>query len=463
MKEIAQAIAAAGGRALIVGGWVRDRLLGIESKDFDVEVYGLSIARLEEVLRGYGEVIAVGRSFGVLRVKGIEADFSLPRRDSKTGPGHRGFLVEFNPSMSFAEAACRRDLTINAMGFDPLTEEIIDAHGGQRDLEEKVLRAVDPSTFPEDSLRGLRVAQFAARFEMVPTPELEALCSALDLSDLPGERLFDEFEKLLLKGIRPSRGLEFLRITGLLRFFPELKAMVGIPQDPAWHPEGMVWEHVLMVVDEAAGLRTGDREEDLPLMFAALCHDLGKPSTTVEQDGRIRSPGHEEAGVSLVEAFLGRLRSPLALVEKVSALTRFHLAPSNFIKQSARPRAYRRLARKLDGAGLNARALERVARADHFGRTTPDAMAREFPEGEAFLRRAEELHVEEKAVGDVVMGRHLITRGMSPGPAFGPILGRCRAIQDETGLTDPDRILDRALSEEGAPPGEESGGDLQEI
>ncbi len=452
IAEIARAIARAGGRTLVVGGFVRDRLLGIESKDLDVEVYGLTIGALEDALRPFGESFAVGKAFGVLRLKGTDADFSLPRRDSRTGRGHRGFLVELDPSMSYAEASRRRDLTINAMALDPLTGEILDPHGGRRDLERKTLRAVDPRTFPEDSLRGLRVAQFAARFEMAPDQELMALCAALDLSDLPGERLLEEFEKLLLKGKRPSLGLEFLRETGLLRFFPEIGAMVGVPQEPEWHPEGTVWVHTLMVVDEAARLRGAGEEEDLALMFGALCHDLGKPSTTVVEGGRIRSPNHEEAGVAPTESFLARLRAPLSLAARVSMLVRHHLAPSNFIKQSASPRAYRRLSRKLAEAGIAAALLERLARADHFGRTTPEALARQFPEGEEFLRRASDLQVLEQAVKEVVLGRHLIARGMVPGPHFAPILERCRSIQDETGLTDPETILDRALAGEGAPP-----------
>ena len=443
--SISRAIAAAGGRAILVGGSVRDRLLGIASKDYDLEVHGLPIARLEDVLRGFGEVIAVGRAFGVLRVKGLDAEFSMPRRDSKTGRGHRGFLVEFDPSMDFAEAARRRDLTINAMGLDPLTGELLDPHGGQQDLERRVLRAVDRRTFGEDSLRGLRAAQFAARLEMEPDGELVEICSALDLSDLPGERILEEFRKLLLKGRRPSAGLAFLERTDLLRFFPELKAMVGVPQDPEWHPEGTVWEHTLLVVDEAARLRAGNEAEDLALLFGALLHDVGKPSTTVEEEGRIRSPSHEDAGAPIAAAFLGRLRAPLDLTAKVAALTRYHLAPANFQKQGATERAFRRLARKLGEAGVSMEALERVARADHFGRTTPDALAREFPQGEEFLQRARELAVQTSAPKDVVLGRHLIARGLPPGPGFGPILDRCRDVQDETGLTDPEAILDRVL------------------
>ncbi len=446
IDSLARAIAAAGGRAVVVGGVVRDHFLGIDSKDYDLEVYGLPVADLEAVLGSFGEVIAIGRAFGVLRVKGIDADISLPRRDSKTGSGHRGFIVELDPSMDFVEAARRRDLTVNAIGIDPLTGEVLDPHGGRRDLERKLLRAVDARTFPEDSLRGLRVAQFMARFEMAADPELHALCAALDLSDLPGERMWEELVKLLLKGVRPSLGFEFLRTTALLRFFPELEAMVGVPQDAEWHPEGTVWEHTLLVVDEAAALRTGERDVDPALLFGALCHDLGKPATTVHEDGRIRSPNHEEEGVAPTETFLARLRCPSALLEKVTALVRHHLAPANYIKQSASPRAFRRLARKLGEVGLTLEDLVRLARADHFGRTTPDALARAFPSGEEFLRRASELHAEDHAVKDVVMGRHLLARGMSPGPHIGELLRRCQAVQEETGLTEPDRIIDLAMA-----------------
>ena len=360
---VARAVAEAGGRALLVGGIVRDHLLGLASKDYDLEVYGLELSRLEEVLSSFGEVIAIGRAFGVLKVKGLEADLSLPRRDNKTGRGHRGFVVELDPELDFAEAARRRDLTINSIGLDPLTGEVLDPHGGRRDLERRLLRATDPERFPEDSLRGLRVAQFAARFDMEPDAELRRLCADLDLSDLPGERVYEELRKLLLKGQRPSLGLEFLRTTGLLRFFPELDAMVDVPQDPEWHPEGTVWQHTMLVVDEAAALRMGDPGEDQPLMWAALLHDVGKPATTMEEGGRIRSPRHDEVGVGLTESLLERLRASKALIQQVAALVRYHLAPALLPSNGAKDKAYRRLSRRLAQAGVGFRLLYRVARA----------------------------------------------------------------------------------------------------
>ena len=477
--EIAKAVRDAGGRAVVVGGFVRDRLLGARTKDVDVdiEVFGLGVERFEALLARFGKVHAVGRAFGVFRVAGMDADFSLPRRDSKRGPGHRGFDVAPDPSLDFGEAARRRDLTVNSMGLDPLTGEVLDPHGGRRDLEHRVLRATDPAHFSEDPLRGLRVAQLAARLEMPPDDELVALCRALDLDELSGERVFDEFGKLLLRAAKPSIGFAVLEDTGLLRFFPELDALRGVPQDPEWHPEGDVWVHTLMVLDAAASLRAGaaTREsvpdgmvpmaapetaalsaqsgtaektcEDLPLMLGALCHDLGKPATTQRVDGRIRSHRHDVGGVAPTRALLQRMRAPGALVDQVAALVEHHLTPALFIRNGATAKGYRRLARKLERAGVSIELLVRVARADHLGRTTEDALAGRFDAGDAFLAAARACHVERAAPRDAVLGRHLIERGMQPGPGFAPILERCREIQDETGWTDPQRILDRALAQ----------------
>ena len=465
--DVAGAISEAGGKALLVGGHVRDRVFvdlgrpidaALDFNDIDIEVYGLSLARLEEVLGSCGgrEVISVGRSFGVFKVKGLFSDkrldcsFSMPRRDNKVGRGHRGFQVEFDPELGFEEAARRRDLTMNSIGVEILGPKVEDPHGGRPDIEAGIMRATDPEHFPEDPLRGLRVAQFAARFPwMEPDDELDELCRALDFSELPGERLFEEFRKLLLWGQKPSLGLDFLHRTALLHFFPELEAMVGVRQDAQWHPEGTVWEHTLLVVDEAAAARRGgeDEDEDLVVMFAALCHDLGKPATTVEVDGRIRSPNHDCEGIEPARRFLDRLRAPGDLVAAVEVLVQHHLAPANFTSQEASPRAYRRLARRLDAGGMNARILHRVAQADHFGRTTADALARQFPAGAEFLRQVELLELEEAGEPDVVLGRHLIARGLEPGPGFAGILDRCREIQDETGWKSSEQILERYYGE----------------
>jgi tRNA nucleotidyltransferase (CCA-adding enzyme) len=448
-RRVAEAVAREGGRAVLVGGYVRDRLLGIESSELDVEVFGLGYEALERILATFGEVIHVGKAFGVFRVKGLDADFSLPRRDSKVRPGHTGFAVEYDPGMSFAEASRRRDLTMNSIGLDPLTLEYLDPHGGRRDLREKRLRATDPVHFSEDPLRGLRVAGFAARFEMTPDEELKKLCSELDLAELSAERIFSELEKLLLRSEKPSIGFELLRETKLLRFFPEVEALVGVPQEPDWHPEGDVWIHTMMVLDEAAKLRSRRSDEDLALMYGALAHDFGKPATTDIKGGRITSYEHDLAGAVIAEAFLEKLRAPKDLTVKVKTLVRHHLAPALFEKNGASAKAYRRLARDLAASGVSPDLLLKVATADHLGRTTDDAFARRFPSGEHFKNRMESLELASQAPKDVVLGRHLIARGLSPGPEFGRILDACRDTQDETGWDDPERILDRVLGSAG--------------
>ncbi len=446
IREVAKAVAAAGGRAVLVGGYVRDRLLGIASKDYDVEIYGLSPDAVADLLAGFGELIQVGRAFGVLRIKGLDADFSLPRRDSKSGTGHRGFNITFDPDLDFAQASRRRDLTVNSIGLDLSSGEILDPHGGREDLARGVLRATDAAHFAEDPLRGMRTAQFAARLEMAPDEELIALCSQLDLAELPPERLYEELRKLLLKARKPSLGFEFLSRAHLLRFFPEIENLQGVPQDPKWHPEGDVWVHTMLVIDEAAALRTGD-DEDLALMVAALCHDFGKPAVSVEHDGRVRTPKHDVIGARLAREFLQRLRAPGHLCDQVEALVKYHLAPALFVAQGTTAKGYRRLARNLDKAGVNIALLVRVARADHWGRTTDEANRRIFPAADTFIAEAEKSSVVDEAPTDIVQGRHLQARGLEPGPQFGEILNRCRDLQDETGCTDADKILDKVLGD----------------
>ena len=409
--DIARAVKAAGGRALLVGGYVRDRFLGLDAKDVDVEVFGLELAALQSLLGGFGRVVRVGESFGVLRLAHVDADFSLPRRDSKVATGHRGFAVASDPHLDFESAARRRDLTINSMSLDPLSEELIDPFGGRRDLERGVLRATDARAFPEDPLRALRVAQFVARFRMSPDPVLLDLCRKAPLDEISGERIFEEVRKLLLKGQRPSEGLRFLQTSGLLRFFPELEALDGVPQDPEWHPEGDVWVHTLLVVDEAAMMREGN-DDDLALMLGALCHDFGKPFTTcTDGQGRIRSPRHSERGVDPARALLERLRAPKELVRRVCALVEHHLAPALFVRNGAAAKGYRRLARKLDACGVSLALLVKVAEADHLGRT---GSVRNSPPGEQFLAQAHRVLDAERPPRDVVMGRHLIARGLTP-------------------------------------------------
>jgi tRNA nucleotidyltransferase (CCA-adding enzyme) len=438
--ELARAVRDAGGRALVVGGWVRDRLLGRTSKDLDIEVFGVPADQLLPLLERLGRVDTVGESFTVYKLENI--DVSLPRRESKTGRGHKGFTVEGDPKLSYREAARRRDFTINAISQDPLTNELIDPFNGRGDLDARVLKAVDPVTFVEDSLRVLRALQFAARFELAVDDETKALCRSLPLDDLPSERIWGEIEKLLLQAERPSIGFALALELGVIdRMFPEMKALVGCPQEHEWHPEGDVWIHTLMVIDEARRRIQGlDRGPAAAMMLGAICHDLGKPSTTAFSDGRIRSMGHEEAGVAPATALLDRLNvhtlDGYDVRVAVLGLVAHHLKPSAF-RKAATPvsdGAFRRLALKVD-----LELLARFAKADCHGRGGEfDCSAMDW-----FIERARALGVEHAAPKPIVLGRHLIDLGVPPGPRMGEIL---RAIYERQ-LDGHVTTLDAGLAE----------------
>src|SRR6185436_19165840 len=372
--RLAEAIHAAGGRGLVVGGWVRDRLRGESSRELDVEVFGLSQDRLVAVLSGLGRVEAVGQSFPVFKLAGLSSadiDVALPRRESKRGRGHKAFDVQGDPGMSFPEAARWRDFTVNAIAWDPLTGAYEDPFEGQADLKRHLLRAVDPSTFGDDSLRVLRAVQFAARFEFRLDNATIELCRTIPLDDLPAERVWGEVEKLLLRAARPSIGLALALDLGVVAaLLPELLPLVSCQQEPEWHPEGDVWVHTLMVVDEAV---TQSRDLDHPqrtaVMLGAVCHDLGKPATTAFIDGRIRSPDHEQAGVEPTLQLLDRLNvhsmGGYDVRGQVVGLVAHHLKPGMFHKAGhVGDGAFRRLALKVD-----LELLARLARADCRGRT----------------------------------------------------------------------------------------------
>jgi tRNA nucleotidyltransferase (CCA-adding enzyme) len=416
--EIARAVRDRGGRALVVGGWVRDRLLHRESKDLDLEVFGIRAADLPALLATFGRVEPIGRSFPVYKIGTI--DIGLPRRESKEGRGHTAFAVEGDPDMSLIDAARRRDFTINAIAWDPLTDEYLDPFDGQHDLERKRLRVVDPDTFGDDSLRVLRALQFAARFDLTLDETTAALCGSIPLDDLPAERVWGEIEKLLLAP-RPSIGFRLALQLGVVdRLFPELKALVGCEQEPEWHPEGDVWVHTLLVIDEARQrIDDLDRADRITVMLAAVTHDFGKPATTAFFDGRIRSHDHEAAGVAPATAFLDRLNvhsiDGKDVRRQVLGLTAHHLKPGMLFKvrHELHDAAFRRLAQKVD-----LELLARVAKADCLGRTgTFDCSAMDW-----FLERARDLGVDRRPPAPLLLGRHLLELGMRPGPAVGALL-----------------------------------------
>jgi len=446
--ELSQAIHDAGGRALLVGGCVRDALMGAEPKDWDLEVYNLDAARLREILDQFGPVNVVGESFTVYKL-GQHLDVSIPRRERKTGRGHKGFVIEGDPSMSLDEATRRRDFTINAILQDPLTGELIDPYHGRRDIDQRILRAVSAETFAEDSLRVLRAAQFAARFQFDIDADTVALCREIDLTDLPQERIWGELEKLLLHAQRPSLGIEWLRkLRAIEQIFPEIQSLIDVPQDPEWHPEGDVFVHTKLVIDRARDLIDDlSYPRKVTVMLAALAHDFGKPATTEFIDGRLRSRGHEEAGVPPAESFLDRINihtiDGYNVREQVIALVREHLKPGEFYKKrdEVGEGAFRRLARRCEPD-----LLYRVAKADSLGRNAEWVPREQWYGSEAqewFIERSRELQVEQRPPDPILLGRHLLELGVKPGPEMGEIT---RAVY-EMQLDGRVRTLDEAIAE----------------
>lgn len=448
ITKLAEIIQQNGGRAMLVGGCVRDGLMGSSPKDFDLEVYGIEPQKLKEILEGFGRVDAVGESFTVYKL-GNEIDVSIPRRERKVARGHKGFVVEGDPEMSFEEAAKRRDFTINAIMQDALTGEIVDCFGGQTDIQKGILRVVDEKTFIEDSLRVLRAAQFAARFKFEVEDETVELCRTIDVTDLPSERIWGEFEKILLKAEKPSIGLKWLYDLGVIeQIFPELKVLVGVPQEEEWHPEGNVDVHTLMVVDEARKLIDDlDYEKKVTVMLGALCHDFGKPSTTEFFDGRWRSHGHDEAGVEPTLSFLDKLNihtlNGFDVRREIIELVRHHLKPGLFYKaKKVGDGAFRRLARQVE---LN--LLYRVAKADALGRN-PEWMPKEkWFKAEAqewFIERARNLNIEHQAPEPILLGRHLIEFGLTPSKLFGEITREVFEMQLDGQVSDLEQAKNMA-------------------
>jgi tRNA nucleotidyltransferase (CCA-adding enzyme) len=448
LRRVVEALRAAGGRPFIVGGAVRDALLGLPVREYDLEVFDLPADVLRTVLADLGRLNVVGEAFTVFKLSGVPGleqpvDVSLPRRDSKVGPGHRGIAVVGDPGLSVEEASRRRDFTMNALLYDPVGDELVDAHGGREDLAARRLRAVDPRTFGEDPLRALRALQLVARFELEVEAGTARLCASMPLRELPAERVFGEIEKLLLQARRPARGLRLASDWGLLpQIAPELVPLAFTPQDQEWHPEGDVWTHTLLALDQAAPLVADlDRPRALAVMLATLCHDLGKPSTTRIERGRIRSPGHEEAGLAPTESLLDRWNVHTLLGydvrAQVLALVGNHLKPGQLHDNRERVSdgAIRRLAGRCEPL-----LLYKVSRADCLGRTgdfPPVAM-------EWFLERVRQLDVARKPPEPLLRGRDVVAMGVPPGPEVGRIVRAVYERQLDGAVATPEQAREEA-------------------
>lgn len=413
-REFARAVAARGGRAYFVGGCVRDEILGRKTKDLDIEVHGVCREELERILSEFGTVMRVGESFGIYKLFGNDIDVALPRTEVCVGKGHRDFEVQVDPALGIKEAARRRDFTMNALYQDVLTGEVIDCYGGADDLRAGVIRHVDGRTFGEDPLRVLRAAQFAARFDMrIDAPTIQ-LCRTMPLDHLPHERIAEETKKALLKARRPSVYFRMLREMGQLKgWFDEVDALVGVEQNPCFHPEGDVFEHTMLVLDCAATLRE-QASWSLGLMLAALCHDMGKPKTTFRlETGRIVSYGHENEGIAVAAAFLDRVFHEKRLRQYVLNMVKLHMRPGSLLNANAKQKSFTKL---FDESCCPA-DLCLLAQSDWEGSTGGEPFATVVD------RLAGHLHAfQELMARPYVKGDDLIAAGVEPGPEMGEVL-----------------------------------------
>ncbi len=442
VEEIVDLVRRAGGRALLVGGAVVDHLMNIQPKDWDLEVYGLEFPELQKMLESADlNPKLVGREFGVLKINGgLDIDVSIPRRDNKTGAGHKDFEVALDPNMTPKEAARRRDLSINSIFYDLDSQEIIDPFGGYEDLKNGVMKATDPYTFVEDPLRVLRIMQLLPRKGKVVEPATMELCRGLSetFNTLAGERVMVEFEKLLLKAAKPSVGLRFLQDAGWLKHFPELYDLVDCPQNPEHHPEGDAWEHTLAVLDNAATVRPWIPEDwQLAFMLGCLLHDVGKPETTDRET--FTAYGHDKASEPLAKAFMRRLTSEKELVERVCALARNHMQPYFLNSGKAKASAWRRLHNK-----VRIDVLGWVSLCDKAA-SEPEILFEGHSRSRACWKYFVEFGCQGEPIKPKLMGRHLIDAGLKPGPEFGKILKVAYEAQLDDDSLDVEQLLKLAL------------------
>ena len=366
-------------KPIIVGGYVRDALMQRESHDIDIELYNVtSLEYIEKLLEEFGSVNGVGKSFGILKLRyqEMELDFSLPRSDSKVSVGHQGFHIKVNPSLDFTQASSRRDFTINAMGYDTQTKELLDPFDGKKDLQEKRLKAVDLKKFDEDPLRVLRAVMFHARFEFMLDAALFHKCKTMIetdvLQELPQERIFEEIKKILLKSKRPSKGFYLLKKLGGFHFFTEFSQLTDEE-----------YEEILQALDSCKKEEIKDKEEILAIMLALLCSKFSKTET---------------------DSFLNKLTESKKLITTVQKLTQTQLRLEEYNNYEVY-----KLATQIDIA-LYANYLEAL----HHGTKNKEI--------KLLSQRAEKLGVLHKKATPLIMGRDLIVHGMKPSENFSKIL-----------------------------------------
>jgi tRNA nucleotidyltransferase (CCA-adding enzyme) len=443
---------------MIVGGAVRDWVLGQSPKDLDIEVFSLKPEKLESTLSTYGEVDFVGKSFGIYKLRlGKEVyDFSLPRKDSKIeeAKGHKSFEVKTDHNLTPLEASLRRDFTINSLFYDPIKEKLMDPHGGLEDLKRKVLRHTSLS-FSEDPLRSLRAVQFAARFNLTLDKETARLCQTMhskgELHSLSKERVREEITKFLLKGKHHTSSIEVLRQTMWLELLPELKSIDKVEQDPQWHPEGDVLKHTFHALEALQNIKEYailEEKEKLAYCLGVLCHDLGKPLTTYREYREelkrevITSPNHPRKGLRATESLLTQLGYGDTLIRRAKLLTLYHMEHL-WVKDA---KGVRRLACQLSPTNPHSESpkieesiqgLALVVEADHSGRPP---LEKGLPEKmKTIMKIAERENCLQKPPKPLLKGSDLISIGLPEGKALGSILKKTYKRQVLEGQTQPNK------------------------
>jgi tRNA nucleotidyltransferase (CCA-adding enzyme) len=384
-RRIAAAVADAGGRTYYVGGYVRDLLLGLENKDIDIEVHGVTVPSLAAILDGLGERTAMGASFGVMGLRHYDIDIAMPRSERATGRGHRDFEVIVDPFIGEKKAALRRDFTMNALMQDVLTGEILDFFGGRADLAARRIRHVNDASFAEDPLRVFRAAQFAARFGFAVADETTAICAGMDVDALAPERVMGELEKALLKAARPSSFFTELKRMGQL--CPWFAALEALP--------GAAWERVMAMLD-AAAVQRPEATEPLGFMLAAACAGFA-PDTA--------------------RGFLARLTNAVELTRYVINMVQRFGDVEGYLSQDPGEAGWMAL---FDGA-LCPEDLLLLTRAAHAGEPGwPDAQ-----------RRLDGLYAlyRERMDRPYVMGRDLMAAGVGSGPEMGRALAYAHGLR----------------------------------
>lgn len=427
-KKIASDISKLNGKMYFVGGYVRDKLLGIQSKDIDVEVYNIEPDTLKKVLSKYGYVNEFGASFGIFKISGINIDFAMPRKERNLGSGHKDFKIDVDPYMSEYDASKRRDFAMNALMQDVLTDKIIDNFGGIDDINKKVISHIDDKTFVEDSLRALRACEFAARFNFRIADRTILLCKSIDYSNIPKERVFLELEKALLKSDRPSIFFESARKMNLLaRFFNPMQKLIGLNQNPKYHPEGDVYTHTMMVLDQAAKLKSKSNYP-IALMLSAICHDLGKITTTKVIDSKITSYGHENE-LYLTDMFLKNLTDNNDLIKSVKILVKNHMRPNSLVDSKTTDKAIRRLIVDCSSKLVNINDVLLLAKADRLGIATPTDHIDDQKIDDWWKLKLEKVNASKPKIKPLVTGDDLIKLGFKPNKKFKEILNYAFSLQ----------------------------------